>query len=75
MSKVKVGNRNYLSFLRNFRATLHPTTGVSVALLLLKGRQVHSRLPEITILYNDNMVLESKMLIKNERSSIMQIRN
>ena len=43
-------------FLRNFRATLHPTIGVSPASLLFQGRQVHSRLPEITKLYNDNDV-------------------
>ena len=40
-------------FLRNFRSTPHPTTGVSPASLMFQGRQVRSRLPEITRLYDD----------------------
>ena len=50
---------------KRFRATPHPSTGVSPAMSLIQGRQVRSRLPEINKLYM--IMLEREMLIKNER--------
>ena len=49
----KSWKQELFKFLRNYRATPHPTTGVSPASLLFQGRQVRSRLPEINKSYND----------------------
>ena len=43
-------------FLLNYRATPHPSTGVSPAELIFQGRQYRTKLPEVLRTYNDDTI-------------------
>ena len=53
-------------FLRNYRATPHPSTNSSPSALLFNGRQVRSRLPENSRRYNDDAVREYDRMKKEK---------
>ena len=53
-------------FLRNYRATPHPSTGFSPAYLMFQGRQFRSRLPEMCQSYDDQMIRKKTLNKKSK---------